>query len=653
MPYDKPPITNVPFKFTSSGYTSPDFTEVPFRFGLRPSTQQTADMQATIDVFGKYCSSTYTYVKERKTYVVGYSSHGIQILKGQTIYGGIRDLCASLTRTPPYADLPAYAFALSNFMDLSAYLKSNIQAHADIAADVYGIPPLDLPAFLHGWDHSDISASVYGWAIKDLYGYIGAHPPNDLQAILNVIEIRDIPASIIGEWYHGQYDLPAEFYRIWGRGEKNLGALLAGWVELDLPAYITSVYFKDLSAIIQGSRTADLSAYIYSISPKDLQALIHGFDTRELPAYIQGSYGPYDLRANLDVISPTDLQAYINGFKGVQIPFDLQGIVEGWNTNDLPALLNLVFPADLNAYLNAVGKSADLLATIIPSTILMKRALQIPLLEHKDLAAMVNFMCFGSSYEELSASLYAIHKLDLPAFIIGWYGSTSDNLKDLGAYINTEDYITQDKTTIAYVPEVDKYSLLKLQFGIKDPYYTTWNTIDIMYGTYYAKNLSASINGVLNSSDLNASLTSVFDWNYSELPEYVKPKTHEVFINMERFETQWRRFIELMFDRTGTRPFEYFYVGGTKKVYKIDRSRSWTIWADGYSRNDDSTIERSNVRRKFVFNMSNYSTVDEAIRELIERAAYPTSSDLSAYINGGLGKHLDLSANIDILSKYK
>jgi hypothetical protein len=609
-------------------------------------------MRATIEVFGQYCTSTYTYLKERKTYVVGYTRHGVQILQGKSIYGGIRDLCATLIRSPAYKDLPATLSVLENYMNLSAYIKSTIQSYADLVASVYGIPPEDLPAFIHGWDTRDIPANIYGWAIKDLPGYIGTHPPEDLPGILNVIEIRDLPGSITGEWWHGSYDLPAEFYRIWNRGEKDLGAFLAGWAEFDLPAYITAVYFKDLAAIIQSSSIVDLPGTISPIAPIDLTGSLHGWDTRYLSAIINGVYGPYDIQAYLNAVPPKDLRAYIAGFGGIEIPFDLQGIVEGWYTSDLPAYMSLVYPVDLPAYIAVLGKSADLGASIIPNTILMKRALQIPLLEYKDLNAMINFMCFGSAYSDLGAYMYAIHKLDLPAFIIGWYGSTSDNLKDLGAYINAEDYVVQDKFEGArFVPEIDKYTRLRLRFGSVDKY-TTWDTIDLVYGTYYAKNLGAYINGILTSADLGASLTATWDWNYSELPDYVKPKTHEVFINMERFEEQWRRFVELMFDRDGDQPFKYFYVTGTQKVYKVDRSRHWTIWADGYNRTEDSMVERVNVRRKFIFNMSQYSTVDEAIRELMERAAYPTSSDLTAYLNVSIGPHLDLEASIDPIVKY-
>ena len=106
--YQKPTFNNIPFKFTSTGYTAPSFSNVPFVFGATQSYQQTADMKSTIEVLSKYCTSTYTYIKEKRTYVIGYSDNSIQILKEKIIYGGIRDLCASL-EIPP---LPEHTFDL-------------------------------------------------------------------------------------------------------------------------------------------------------------------------------------------------------------------------------------------------------------------------------------------------------------------------------------------------------------------------------------------------------------------------------------------------------------------------------------------------------------------------------------------------------------
>jgi len=652
MLYSKPPITNLPFTFTSTGYTAPDFSSVPFSMGIRSSYQQTADMQSTINVFGpSNCTDTYTYVKEQKTYVIGYSQQGVQILQGQTIYGGIRNLCASLTRVPEHKDLHGYIYILTNFLNLSASLRVVLQSYTDISTDIYAIPPADLSASMHGWATYDITGGIYGWALRNLGAVVGTHLPSNIQAILNVIEIRDILGSITGDWWHGQTDLSSGVYKIFSRGYIDVSAELHGWAERNLPGYITSIYFRELYASIRSTFCEDLSASIGFIEPVDIQGIIHGFDFRHLQGIINGGFGPGDIQAFINAVIPSDLSAYISVYKGIKIPFDLQGILYGSYSTDLFAYIGGILPINLNAFINGLGTSVDLRAMIIPSTILMRRALQIPLLEYKDMNAAINFMCFTSTYRDLSSYVYAMHKLDLRAFIIGWFGSTADNIGELGAYINCDNYTTQDKITIKYVPEVYKYSRLKLKFSSVNAY-TNWDTIQLLFGSYYTRNITATINGILTSKDLKANLTAIWDWNYSELPEYVKPKTHEVFINIERFEDQWRRFVELMFDRDGISPFKYFYVNGSQKVYKVDRSRHWTIWADGYSKVANSMIERVNVRRKFIFKFDDYDTVDEAIRELMERAAYPTSSNLSAYIDGGLPIHKDLNAVLNSKVKH-
>ena len=538
----------------------------------------------------------------------------------------------------------------SGVSDLSAYIKSFVQSYSDISAEFNLVYSSDMPSSIHGLDTRDLGGIIYSWSISDIKGIIDTHLPIDLQSTLNVIEIRDLSSSITGEWIHGYGDIGAEFYRIWNRGYKNLQALLHGWSTKDLPSYINPVYYADLGASLKGSLFRDLAATVSLILPSNLQGLIHGFDTFDLPALLNGGYGPNDLQAYINIVTPSDLAAYIVVYKGIQVPYDLLALIVGGYSMDLPAYMGGILPINLPAYLNPVLKALDLNASIIPSTILMKRAIQIPLLEYKDLTAIVNFMCFGSAYKDLSAYTYALHKMDLSAHIISWFGGTADNLKDLGAYINTAIYDTQDKITLSYVPEPFKYTRLTLSFGVTDTY-TTWDTLGLEFATYYTRDLMSSINGILQSVNLGASLTATWDWNYSQLPDYVKPKTHEVFINIEKFEEQWCKFIEIMFDKDGTSSFKYFYVSGTEQVYKVDRSRHWTIWAEGYNKVDNSLIEKANTRKKFIFRMSDYSTIDEAIRDLMERAAHPSTANLSAFIDGGPTIHSDMTASITSIDK--
>lgn len=538
----------------------------------------------------------------------------------------------------------------SGSSDISAYIKSFIQSYADVSTTITAIPPADMLASIHGFDTRDLVVDIYGWAYKDLLGIIDTHLPSDLQAILNIIEICDISSSIVGEWQHDQFDLAAEFYRIWNFGYKNLQASLHAWSTKDILAYINAVYYSDLGASIIGGLLSNLTASISPIPPAILQGMIHGLATVDLPTLLNGVYGPGDIQAYINAVRAADLQAFIGVYKGQQVPFDLSAFIVGGYSSDISAYIGGINPINLPAYIYAIQKIKDLQATIIPSVILMKKVILVPLLEHKDLGALINFMCFNSSYSNLNSYLHVLQKSDLSSFIIGWFGNSADNIKDLGAYINTEIYNTQDRITISYVPEVDKYTRLNLLYSVRGQY-ITWDTINVRLTNYYIKDLLSSITGVQTSSNLGASIKAVWDWNFSQLPDYVKPKTHEVFINIEQFEEQWRRFVELMFDRDGTTPFKYFYVSGTEQVYKVDRGRHWTIWAEGYNKVTNSMIDKANTRKKFVFKMTDYSTVDEAVRDILERAAYPTSANLAAYIDGGPSVYLDLHGSINVVGR--
>ena len=595
--YNKPPMNNIPFEFTTGGYQAPDFSEVPFQWGLRPTFQQTANLQAAINVISQ-------------------SSADLSALISSTDFQG--------------------------YDNLNAYVKPTIQTYSDLVA---AIRRLDQ-------DDNDLGGDIHGWAIKDLNAEIGAHPPANLQAILNVIEIRDLPAEITGEWWYGQTDLGAEVYKIYQRGYKNLIAILHGWQEFDLASYINPVYKYDLQALIQSTTTADLGGSLFPIQPVDLQGLIHGWAISNLAAILIGGYGPYDIQASLNPIPGRDLSAIITGWKGFQIPIDLPASLSSWAITDLSAIISLIEAVDLGASITAVGKLANLGAIIIPKTILMKRALQISLLEHKDMKAVINFQCFGSAYSNLGASMHTIYKSELKAFIIGWFSGFADNVGDLGAYINAEDYYVEDKFTVTFVPGVRKYTQLNINFSVNDVY-KTFDTLPIIYGSFYGANLSATINGILTSYDLGATVTPVLQTNYTELPENVNPKSHEIVIDFnDRWRENWRRFVEIMFKRDGAEPFHYFYVEGSNTIYRVDRDRHWTIWADSYLNTEDDMVERRDIRQKYIFNMSNYSTVDEAVRDLIDRVSTYRRASLGASIVGEWGPMANLSASIEPKIKY-
>lgn len=644
--YKSPTMSGIGFEFTTGGYTSPSMQDVNFNFGA-PTYQQTADLQAAINVLGLYQTSTYTYTKECPTYVVGYNVHGIQIIKSPCIYGGIRDLGVYIHGNPEARDLIAEITALLPGAVLSAYIKGTIRNTTDLFAYIKGTVrnTMDLPAQILG---------EFNVGQANLISYLQAVPPKDLSAYLNVIEIRGLLATIQGDLFKSSKDLGAVIYKIVQSGAANLSGFVHGYSTLDLFAQIGIIYYKDLTAYIRGIKYIDLNASLYAIAPVDMYGFIHGYDTKDLSASLIGGYGPNDLRGYLISIPPTDLQAYIGGYKGIKTPFDLRAIVDGYYTQDLFTVINVVAPINLLAYLNAVGKTMDLPATIFPMVIHLKKVLNVALLEHNDLWAIINAHCFNSGTNDLSAYVYPLMKSDIKACVVGWKGGTADTINDLAAYINVSDYMVEDNLNVKVFLN-DIKTQLKLSFqDDSGKIYNTFDTLCVKFGNFISNDLSAYIYGLPTAKDLNANINVLQQLPYRQAPEYVKIKNREVIINIDRFEPQWSRVAELFFDNYGDGdPFYYFYVEGENKVYRLNRDKHWIVRAVGYTKTPEGyNVDRLKIWRKYIFDMSKYTTIDEAIRDLIDRVAFFRRNSLSAYIKGVLPPHKDLNAFMTVKSYY-
>lgn len=644
---NRPNFNNIVFKFTNKGYVAPDFNNIHFVFRKIPPN----DLKASLQVFDVYKTSTYTYLKSCPTITISYPG-AVQIIKLPCIYGGIRDIGGYIYANPFNFDLGAYIFVIERYLDLKAYIRSTIQAYSIVAANVKTIPPFDLYGNIHGFAISNIPAYLSGFDLLDISAVISTHLPTNLYAYLNIIEIRDLPSYIKGEWWHGGLNLKGDIYKIYQRGVKPLRIKLHGYDTIDLFALVVSVYKHDLVAQVQSTSILDLSATVINIEPANLYSYMHGFDIRGLPSYINGKYGPGHLHACIFSILPKNLSAFIHGYKGINIPFDLRAVTQGFYEYLLTAKITGVSGINLPALLFSRGGSISLRARIIPKVVHLKRVLLISLLEHKDLNAVINYSCFASSFSDLSSYLYTIYKKDLKASVFPL--RASNEYLDLFAVVNSSLYQVEDKVTIKLVPQPLKYTVDRVVIKPKRSYYIC-NTIDVLYSsTFYFKNLAAVISGTLRFRDLPASITAVILRNYSELPEYIKPKSHEVVIKFDgKGREKWRRFVELMFRKDGAEPYHYFYVSGENKVYRVDRNRHWTIWAYSYVSDKTDMIERKAVRTKFIFNINKYHSIDEAVRDLIDRVSAYREYNLKAEIYPFLDKIICLKAHINPIGVVK
>ena len=180
------------------------------------------------------------------------------------------------------------------YSDLQAIIRATYLE--DLPGYVYGVAPQDLPAYIYGWDQLDLpaswigvygdydlqasitstnnyknlmariraseatsvpynlSASIKGGYMREIKAYIGAIPPANLTAYLNVIgQIGDLPASI----YPKTIRLTAVLDII-TMSHSDLSAVInpsCVWSEFkNLSAYVRALYKGDLLATIIGRK---------------------------------------------------------------------------------------------------------------------------------------------------------------------------------------------------------------------------------------------------------------------------------------------------------------------------------------------------------------------------------------------------------------
>lgn len=625
--YSPPTTGHIPFSFTTGGYQSPFGQNIQFNFSNIQSAMSSLGAAVNVLQAGPesqtWQTETYTYLKYCDQYVVGYNAHGVQILR-KCLYGGIRDIGAYIN-AQPYADLPAY-------------IKSAIQSHKNLPAEIVGLPPTqeeDLGAIIGGHLPEDLAAYIRGFAFEDLAAYINGLktqglpaqinpvPPKDLPAYLKVWPQTDIPGFIHG-WQEA--DLPATLQAIQfrdlpaiigGHLPGNLRGIIKGWVReayRDLAATLTGFGYNELPAIIRGTEFADLPAYLYGIPPRNLPARIHGWQAADLPAFINAQDYPYNLPAYINGIPGIrNLPAYIAAVQSTAVPEDLPATLQAYAYKDLNAVVASINAPDLGATITPVGMGVNLPAAIYPKMIRLTAVLSVVTMESRNLSAVISIPCFYSDFKDLSAFVRAVYKKDLTGVIRGI--DPNPSYGDLGARIGYADTYTE-------------YDRLKINLSVAAKGYRVEDKIKLLLSIMkQSTTLSAYIRAIPQSRDLSAAIQGLeltpYDFERVKHREKVYYLTRSIINDYENVDIRFWDYVP-----------NYFYSGTADGVAKIDKYRHWvTAVSSYYSPATAARLQRKLHKVKLMYDLRKFDSVDEAIRFAIDYVTTYPESDISALIN--------------------
>lgn len=647
----KPPEIRIPFEFTSSGYDDPSFDVI-----TRGSGSSLQDLTAAVKVI----QFERDRLKSCKTYIVGYDQFNVQILKQDCVYEGIRDLHAAVASVSLFYDLPLYiksnlssyldlatlvkgasndfvdlvvgtkGWSLNNTIDLSSYIRQGLQASTDFTAYV--------KTFLSTTD--TISSSLKGWKRSESDTLFGV-----LKGLKS--EYEQI-SSYIKPNFSSTSDLSLDVFKIWHQSRTNVLFDIHGWQETNLLKYICALAYQNLPASVRATYLYDLVSTMVAVPPLDLAVDLYGWAVAELPVFVSYAAGPGDLNININAVIPKDLSVVLNAFMGVAVSKNLVFKIQSYYTEDLSVYTTPIPAVDLPFSLVPKCFSTNLAMSIYPKVVYVRTLLSLSYLECIDLAATINSSCFNTSYKNLAFNLYSMHSSNLKASLFGTDGS---NISDLSVFINDYDYYEENSITVKMFKDPIVYTSLSLHSGTSTSY-TESNVLQLktmdsgmskgMYDVFF------SIDGAYLESNLTAFIRPYTPLTYNM--SSIKEKLIVLKINHTSFE-EWRRHVEITFDNYVR---SYYYFSGNQKVYREFIDDQWVVQVKGYSTATlPEGIERSKVNRKYIFNLKKYSSIDAAIKDMIDRVTALKEYDLRYTINGVPKKEANLSMSIASRTVYK
>lgn len=633
------------FEFTDAGYIAPAFNAINFDFSVSVPTM--SEIKATIVGMGL----ERDYLKSCEEYVVGFDQDNLQILRHSCIYGGIRDLLA-------------YALVLSNFRDLSVYIKQTYTGQYDILFRVRGAASanenlttaikgqlqkvVDLVTTLRVGYSEQIYLFEYlkGFHTQqaDLLNIVKGRSVGNVIDLLNAVKSKQVDEkdiiAYLKQTLSQAVDLPTTVYKIWQHSVEGIALILHGWQELQLQKTIHAFHTSDLVVLVRSTYLTNLGAALYAIQPVDIPAGIFGWAVQDLNAYIVDVAHAGDLAFYLTAVPPADLCGIINVVRGSAVPVNLAARIINSPFYDLYAGICAISYRDLNVYLLSSREYFDLQVKIYPKYVNVKHHIIVSFLEHKDLAGVINFPCFGSAYRDLFFSLVIKNSKDINAYI---YAYDYSNIKDLGCSINSVGYVTQNTINVNYLygPRSLPFSNTTFSYESKEPIYSVNKlTLWTNHLNRDVVDLELSIVGDYIIKDLGAKIVV-----YSN-PHYYSNAVKERFVTLQLKDNRevFRRYVELTFNSYVS---SYTYFSGNQKAYGEYLDEHWVVRVEGYEILPVGLgFEKAKVRKKYIFNLRDYSSMDEAIKDMTNRVTSMRSTNLSACIEGTYDKVANLSCSL-------
>ena len=527
------------------------------------------------------------------------------------------------------------------YIDLLKYIKGTEVLYSDLGSFVRGkdlYTLFDLSKYIKSTEiaYSSFIKSIRGWRKDDrnLGGYTKLFISNNILNLLGYIKSTEIVYKDIGSYLQTIPPLDLSI---------DIGIIeplnLSVYLRVDdrvkwLHVYITSFQERSISASITPFHIFNLNVNAVPIPAINISAYLYGWAQKDLGSFILARKWP-ELIGYIVPVPSVNLKAMIAVYKAFGVESNLNIVIGSVRPINLFCYLSTVQPVDLNMFLIPSGQIYDLNMQIKPKVIFMQAIIYVALLEHIDLNMSINNGCVFSMYKNLPIVFNTLYYKQLLAYIQPKLGTNL--IGDLGIEINNIEHIVTDFIDVSFFTgkSSDVYNVLEVEY-YSPHHFITEDVIDLRFSKYFSRDLNVVLQGILQSHDLTIKIRPISLPSYKFSPEWVDLTNKRIVMDINKIYEQWRRIVELFFD-TGPKDdynLRYIYVDGLQKAFKEDKNRFWQIVVTSHLPNKGQELpQKLNIRNKYLIKLSDFSTVDEAVKYLIDMVSTPRLFDLKGILN--------------------
>ena len=495
--------------------------------------------------------------------------------------------------------------SLTSISDMKAYIGTIIQT-SDLGTSLRAFQYKNLPVSIDIYSVTNINIYISGHAPRDFYIQLAGHSPIDFLITFLTVGTGDIDLITKLHAVHSEF--------------KDLEATLLGWGYKNLPTYLGGHPPEDLTTILQALHERFLTTYISGHFPARFSINLYGQPGEGTNLYV--THGITE-RSNLSII--LNAWAYV---------YDLPIYLIPARISDLSCIIGTSGGyRNITAYWNGKSGWKNLYVAIRPNIRRLTTTIPIHMMEYKHLYVSINdfYPCtFGSAYKNLFIIFEGVPDNILKIYIHGIRGSGYRSLK---VYINKEDFNW-------YMDNIPMTLILPLP----NPTYFEFKRIkfDSLFEQFYYDKQSVSFDlprrHILGGDIDLTILMTLLSNRYNDLIIYLKPLRHLPPVLQSKKEVElWSldppelvRIIEILFEQ---QVHEYIWESTSQRAYSRELWEKWCLMSRGYLPKETYGGQIDYITMTTLCNIQRFSTIDEAIRWLIEKAVISDYTSLYVYLD--------------------